>query len=349
MKATDFDFALPESFIAKKPVTPRDSCRLLVLHRDGSTEHRNFYHLPGYLQKGDLLLLNETKVLPARLTAGKPTGGKIELLLVRETGTNEWEVLSRRKYTGEIRLSEDVSGELYQGRLLKVRFRTGNGRVLRDRLAELGSMPLPPYIRRKPVEDDREWYQTVYASREGSIAAPTAGLHFTHELLSALEKAGVLIRFLTLHVGTGTFKPVRVENLEEHRMDGESFEIRRDLLETIREVKASGGRVVAVGTTTTRALEGFFSGTYDQMTGRNGNGTVSPRSATIQGTTDIFIRPGYQFRAVDSLITNFHLPGSTPLMLTSAFSGVKPLMDAYRLAVSMEYRFFSYGDAMLIL
>jgi len=360
MKATDFDFHLPGSLIAKRPATPRDSCRLLVLHRDGSIEHRRFFHLPGYLRKGDLLLLNETKVFPARLTGKKPTGGKIELLLVRETETDVWEVLSRQRYTGEIQLSEELSGELFQGKFLKLRSRSESVRNLRKRLWDLGSMPLPPYIKRKPEEKDKEWYQTVYASREGSIAAPTAGLHFTRELLSALEQTGVLVRFLTLHVGTGSFRPVRVENPEEHRMDEEFFEIGRDLLNTIRNVKESGGRLVAVGTTTTRAIEGFFSGRYERMGSEkrgNGDGETAflPRvpaslpRATVQGSTDIFIYPGYQFRAVDSLVTNFHLPGSTPLMLTSAFSGVGNLLAAYRSAVSMEYRFFSYGDAMLIL
>lgn len=368
MKATDFDFHLPESLIAKRPATPRDSCRLLVLHRDGSLEHRRFFHLPEYLRKGDLLLLNDTKVFPARLTGRKQTGGRIEVLLVRETGPDIWEVLTRERYTGEIQIAEELSGEMFQGKSLKFHSGTKHVRNFRKVLWTLGSMPLPPYIKRKPEEMDKEWYQTVYASREGSIAAPTAGLHFTGELLSALEEKGVLVRSLTLHVGTGTFKPIRVENPEEHRMDAEFFEIGSDLLETIREVKESGRRLVSVGTTTTRAIEGFLSGRFEdcnelsselgvesserkQMhpTPNSELRTLNSRNGSFRGKTDIFIYPGYQFRVVDSLITNFHLPGSTPLMLTSAFSGVRNLPNAYRSAVSMEYRFFSYGDAMLIL
>ncbi|MCL4476669.1 MAG: tRNA preQ1(34) S-adenosylmethionine ribosyltransferase-isomerase QueA [Nitrospirae bacterium] len=360
MKVTDFDFYLPESLIAKRPATPRDSCRLLVLHRDGSSEHRRFFHLPEYLRKGDLLLLNNTKVFPARLTGKKQTGGRIEVFLVRETEPGVWEVLTRERYTGEIQIAEELSGEMFQGRSLKFHSGAEHAWDFRKVLWNLGSMPLPPYIKRKPEEMDKEWYQTVYASREGSIAAPTAGLHFTSELLSTLKEKGVLVRSLTLHVGTGTFKLLRVENPEEHRMDAEFFEIGSDLLETIREVKESGRRLVSVGTTTTRAIEGFLSGRYRRIeTKKRGNGDrgsvllpsvpASPRHTRICGSTDIFIYPGYQFKAVDSLITNFHLPGSTPLMLTSAFSGVRNLLDAYRSAVSMEYRFFSYGDAMLIL
>ena len=372
MKVTDFDFPLPESLIAKRPATPRDSCRLLVLHRDGSLEHRRFFHLPEYLQRGDLLLLNDTKVFPARLTGKKQTGGRIEVLLVRETGPDTWEVLTRERYTGKIRITEELSGEMFEGRSLKFHSATERARNFRKVLWDLGSMPLPPYIRREPEERDKEWYQTVYASREGSIAAPTAGLHFTGELLSAIEEKGVLVRSLTLHVGTGTFTPMRVENPEEHRMDAEFFEIGGALLETIRDVKGSGGRVVSVGTTTTRAVEGFLSGRHEdcnELRSKEGvesskkeqmhpipnpdsaqaDRTLNSHNGSFIGKTDIFIYPGYQFKAVDSLLTNFHLPRSTPLMLTSAFSGMENLLDAYRSAVSMEYRFFSYGDAMLIL
>lgn len=368
MKTTDFDFQLPESLIAKRPATPRDNCRLLVLRRDGSLEHRRFFHLPEYLAKGDLLLLNNTKVFPAKLTGKKQTGGRLEMLLVRETEPGVWEVLTREKYTGKIQLSEEFSGEMFEGKSLK--FHTGAKNILdfRKALWNLGSMPLPPYIKRKPQEMDKEWYQTVYASREGSIAAPTAGLHFTRELLSALEEKGVIVRFLTLHVGIGTFKPIRVENPEEHSMDAELFEIDGDLLKTISKVKEYGGRLVSVGTTTTRAIEGFFSGRFkdcNELSSELGvesserkqmhpapNSklrTLNCCNGSFRGKTDIFIYPGYQFCAVDSLITNFHLPGSTPLMLTAAFSGIKNLLDAYLCAVSMEYRFFSYGDAMLIL
>ncbi len=370
MKATDFDFHLPESLIAKRPATPRDSCRLLVLQRDGSIEHRRFFHLPYYLHKGDLLLLNDTKVFPARLTGEKKTGGKMELLLVREAGPDVWEVLTRERYTGEIQVAGGFSGEMFEGKSLRLHSPAGHASNFREVLWNLGSMPLPPYIRRDPEERDREWYQTVYASREGSIAAPTAGLHFSRELLSTLEEKGVLVRSLTLHIGTGTFRPIRVENPNEHHMDAESFEIDHDLPETIREVKASGRRVVSVGTTTTRAIEGFVSGRYegcDKSTSESKQMHPTPNSrpgespeatelrtpnsqnGSFRGKTDVFIYPGFPFKVIDSLITNFHLPGSTPLMLTSAFSGAGNLLNAYRSAVSMEYRFFSYGDAMLIL
>jgi S-adenosylmethionine:tRNA ribosyltransferase-isomerase len=337
MKVTDFDFHLPGRLIADRPAVPRDSCRLLVLHRYGTVEHRRFSDLPEYLEEGDLLLLNNTKVFPARLTVTKQTGGKLEILFAKEREPDIWEVLSREKYTGRVFLSGRLLGEMSEGKA----FRIGPASDFRKTLWKDGLMPLPPYIKRKPDEADRESYQTVYAEREGSIAAPTAGLHFTDTLLGKLEEMGVLVRFLTLHVGTGTFKPVRAENLEEHAMDEECFELDRDLLNMIGRVRKSGKRLIAVGTTTTRAVEGFFSGRYNDC-GPTGNGSIT-------GRTDIFIYPGYRFRAVDSLITNFHLPGSTPLMLTTALSGRKELLEAYGKAVSMEYRFFSYGDAMLVL
>jgi S-adenosylmethionine:tRNA ribosyltransferase-isomerase len=361
MKGTDFDFHLPESLIAKRPATPRDSCRLLVLRRDGTLEHRKFFHLPEYLHEGDLLLLNDTKVFPARLTGKKRTGGKIELLVVRETGPDVWEVLTRERYSGRIQISEEFSGELLDGRYLKFHPATEEAGKFREVLWNIGSMPLPPYIKREPEERDREWYQTVYASREGSIAAPTAGLHFTAGLLSAIEAKGVLIRSLTLHVGTGTFRPVRVDDPQEHRMDAEAFEIDRSLPDMIKAVKESGRRLVSVGTTTTRAIEGFLSGRYkdcSELSPESGQlhqatgfafRAPNPCHGSFRGETDIFIYPGYRFMAVDSLLTNFHLPGSTPLLLTSALSGAENLLDAYRSAMGMKYRFFSYGDAMLVL
>jgi S-adenosylmethionine:tRNA ribosyltransferase-isomerase len=337
MKATDFDFPLPGCLIADRPAVPRDSCRLLVLHRDSSLEHRRFSDLQEYLDEGDLLLLNDTKVFPAKLMGSKQTGGKLEILFVKETSLDVWEVLTRERYTGKVFISKRLLGEMFHGMSLKLE----PGTDLRKILWEDGLMPLPPYIKRNPDEIDRDSYQTVYAEKEGSIAAPTAGLHFTDPLLKEIEKKGVLIRFLTLHVGSGTFKPIRAGNLEEHTMDEEYFEVDRDLLETITRVKESGKRLIAVGTTTTRAVEGFFSARYVDCD-HSGNGS-------IRGRTDIFIYPGHRFRAVDSLITNFHLPGSTPLLLTSALSGIRNLLDAYSRAVFMEYRFFSYGDAMLIL
>lgn len=342
MKVTDLDFPLPESLIASRPVLPRDTCRLLVLHRDGSVEHTRFSNLPEFLRKGDLLLLNNTKVFPARLTGIKRTGGRIELLLVRELEPGLWEVLTREKYSGSVFISEELSGDLFQGRSLRI---SAHQSDFMNTVWKTGSMPLPPYIKRKPEEMDKEWYQTVYAEHVGSIAAPTAGLHFTDGLIAGLEKKGVLIRFLTLHVGTGTFKPVRVKTVEEHSMDAEYFEIDKSLMDTIDKVKGSGKRVIAVGTTTTRAIEGFSSDRWKPV----GENRGSSKNGYIQGVSDIFIYPGYPFKVVDSLITNFHLPRSTPLLLTSALCGVKNLMNAYQSALSIGYRFFSYGDAMLVL
>jgi len=339
MKVTEFDFCLPDSLIAKDPQIPRDACRLLVLRRNTKDiEHRRFYDLPEFLFQGDLLLLNNTKVFPARLRGSKQTGGKIELLLVKELEPNVWEVLSRGSYTGRVRMSGGLSGEVRDGKAIKFDVNEGESH---DYLWRAGEMPLPPYIKRMPSEADKEWYQTVYADEMGSIAAPTAGLHFTRELLGNLERKGVLVRCLTLHVGTGTFKPVAAEDVEDHTMDMERFEIRREVIETVQKVKQAGRRVIAVGTTTTRAIEGFMSGMQ----------TVADASqnGSLRGATGIFIYPGYRFRVLDSLVTNFHLPRSTPFMLTSAFCGTEKLMDAYRGAMSESYRFFSYGDAMLIL
>ncbi len=337
MKVSDFDFDLPPGLIADRPSMPRDSCRLLVLHRDDHIEHRTFSDLPEYLDDGDVLLVNNTKVFPARLTAAKRTGGKLDILFVREEEPGVWEVLTRERYTGQVFLAGMPLGEMFEGKHLTIR----QDNDLRITLWKEGLMPLPPYIRRRPDEADRESYQTVYAEREGSIAAPTAGLHFTDALIEKLREKGVIVCFLTLHVGTGTFKPIRVADLEEHVMDEESFELDSVLPGRITRAKESGRRLVAVGTTTTRAIEGFLSGRY-----RDG----APSSdGAVRGSTDIFIYPGYRFRVVDSLITNFHLPGSTPLMLTSALAGRKRLLSAYDRAISLKYRFFSYGDAMLIL
>jgi S-adenosylmethionine:tRNA ribosyltransferase-isomerase len=334
MKAADFDFHLPEGLIAKKPSDKRGLSRLLVLHRNGEIEHRTFSNLPAYLNEGDLLLLNNTKVFPARLTGIKPTGGRFEFLLVKEIGIDKWEILSRGKYRGEISIAEGFSANIEN--------QTALFSYPGDLMANLwryGDMPLPPYIKRKPETADREWYQTVYAEKEGSIAAPTAGLHFTGELIGTIKDKGVNVRSLTLHVGIGTFKLIKTENLNEHSMDSEYFEIREEIIEEIKKTKASGKRVFSVGTTTTRAIEGYMSGKYSP---------IHPPQP-ICGHTNIFIYPGYKFKVVDSLITNFHLPRSTPLMLASAFCGAEKLRGAYSAAVSQKYRFFSYGDAMLIL
>jgi len=368
-KAADFDFHLPEGLIAKKPAEKRDSARLLVLSRKGEIEHRIFNSLPEYLNEGDLLLLNNTKVFPARLTGIKPTGGRVEFLIVREIGVDKWGILCRKKYRGKLSIAEGFSAEIEDG---AASF-SYHGDFM-ENVWRCGEMPLPPYIKRKPEAGDREWYQTVYSKKEGSIAAPTAGLHFTEELIDRIKDKGAQVRYLTLHVGPGTFKLIAAENLNEHPMDAEYFEIEKELVDEIKRTKASGRRVFSVGTTTTRAIEGYMSGKWqpankkgprvgvsvnsdsvsEKLTLKTDTDTnLSPRnlepSSLIKGSTNIFIYPGYEFRVVDSLITNFHLPRSTPLMLTSAFCSAEKLREAYRIAVSHKYRFFSYGDAMLIL
>jgi S-adenosylmethionine:tRNA ribosyltransferase-isomerase len=335
MKAAEYDFFLPEALIAARPLERRDGSRLLVLRGDGTCEHKHFFELTSLLNAGDMLVINKTKVFPARMIATKPSGGRIDILFVREVSPGIWDIMSRGSYTGHIELFGTLKAQVSEGK--RAVFENNAG--LRDLLWERGEMPLPPYIRRRPDEKDRETYQTVYAEVEGSIAAPTAGLHFTKELLGALTAKAVKIRSVTLHVGTGTFRTVKADDIREHRMDSELFELEPELIEEIREVKRRGNRVIAVGTTTTRALEGFLSGRCE----------VVSSNGTIRGTTDIFIYEGYRPKAVDALITNFHLPRSTPLMLASVFSGRERLLHAYEEAISRRYRFFSYGDAMLVL
>jgi S-adenosylmethionine:tRNA ribosyltransferase-isomerase len=365
MRLSDFDFELPRGAIAERPSGERDKSRLLVVRRDGTLEHRLFSDLPEYLSQGDLLLLNNTKVFPARVTALKPTGGTIDILLVKKVDPVTWEVLCRSTFNGPVTVGGAVEAELWTERQVMeegagqaerarkfMRFLPGLGTEVRDVIGRHGLMPLPPYIRRKPDSSDRERYQTVYAEKEGSIAAPTAGLHFTRSLLDALEARGVIVRALTLHVGIGTFRPITCDEVEAHKMDAEYFDLGWSVPDDIRAVKASGRRVCAVGTTATRAIEAVAVNRYrpcrsehappEDQEGVGLNGT-------IRGWTDLFIRPGYSFKAVDSLITNFHLPRSTPLMLASALCGRERLLGAYNEAITKGYRFFSYGDAMLIL
>ena len=351
MKVTDFDFLLLEDLIAKRPLKEQADSRLLVLHRDGIIEHKKFSDLPLYLNKGDMLIINNTKVFPARLTGFKKNGGKIDILLIREKdGNNAWEVLSRGRFTGILKISEELQLELHNGKTAHFKY---SGDFM-DIIWKYGNMPLPPYIRRQPDELDKKTYQTIFAKKEGSIAAPTAGLHFTHTLLKEIASRGIIVRELTLHIGTGTFKPIRTEYLEEHSMDAECFEINKGLISEINKIKASGKRIISVGTTTTRALEGYMNGGYTNSNPpyppflKRGKGRFqSPKF--LKGYTNIFIYPGYKFRVIDSLITNFHLPGSTPLMLVSALCGFEKLMNAYEEAIVRRYRFLSYGDAMLIL
>lgn len=335
MKTAEYDYFLPEELIATRPLERRDRSRLLVLHRDGKIEHKRFYELPSFLNAGDMLLINNSKVFPARLFGYKPTGGRLEILLVSEVSPGLWNILAKEKYTGSLRISENLTAHITEGKT--ARFESYIDFM--SLIWKEGEMPLPPYIKRQPDETDKERYQTVYAEVEGSIAAPTAGLHITRELLDNLTSKFILVRTITLHVGIGTFRPVKTVDLENHRMGEEFFEISSDLISEIEQVKKSGNRIIAVGTTTTRAIEGYLSGRCKTF---SANGT-------IKGSTDIFIYEGYRFRAVDSLITNFHLPHSTPLMLTAVLVGREKLLSAYKAAIAMRYRFFSYGDAMLVL
>ncbi len=363
MKTADFDFPLPEDSIASRPCERRDHSRLLVLNGDGSVEHRRFFQIPEYLSTGDMLLVNNTKVLPARLFGRKKSGGKLDILLLRPVGDGlTWQVLVRGTYEGRLTVAGAVEADLWSEevsaqngaprpgtpRTRYLRFANTRAAQIEEFLERYGSMPLPPYIKRPPDQDDKTAYQTVYAESKGSIAAPTAGLHFTASLLQSIHDKGVLIRKITLHVGPGTFRPITTDMLSDHRMDLEHFEFDSSLVSEMEQVKESGRRIVAVGTTTTRAIEGFLSGAYRS----SGNGhTLVPVSGNgrVKGSTDVFIHPGYAFKAVDSLITNFHLPRSTPLMLVAALAGRIRMLDAYREAIAMGYRFFSYGDAMLIL
>lgn len=339
MKVEDFDYDLPPELIAQVPVEPRDHSRLLVLHRDGGAmEHVHFYDLPRYLRAGDVLVINETRVIPARLFGQKETGGRVEILLLRPLSDRTWEALvrpgRRLKPGARVIFSDELAARVVKtlpdgNRLLEFDCR-GDFAELLDRL---GRVPLPPYITAELADPER--YQTVYGRERGSAAAPTAGLHFTPELLAEIERMGVDIARLTLHVGLGTFRPVKVERVEDHVMHEEYYAVSAAAAERINAARARGGRVIAVGTTSVRTLE-----------------TVADESGAVhagEGWTGIFIYPGYRYRAVDAMITNFHLPKSTLLMLVSAFAGRDLIMTAYREAVAERYRFFSFGDAMLIL
>ncbi|WP_138860325.1 tRNA preQ1(34) S-adenosylmethionine ribosyltransferase-isomerase QueA [Exiguobacterium mexicanum] len=340
MNVNDYDFDLPEELIAQVPLLDRTSSRLLVLDRDtGDIEHRHFRDVLDYLQAGDALVVNDSRVLPARLFGAKQeTGGKVELLLLKQTEDDVWEALvkpAKKVRVGAIvefgngLLRAECVEELPEGGR---RFKFDYDGIFYEILDELGTMPLPPYIREQL--DDQDRYQTVYARERGSAAAPTAGLHFTEELLAAAEAKGVKLIPLTLHVGLGTFRPVTADTIEEHTMHSEYFELSAASAEALRDVRASGGRVFAVGTTSTRTLETIV---------RDHGGFVES-----SGWTDIFIYPGVELKAIDGLITNFHLPKSTLVMLVSAFASRDIILNAYRTAVQERYRFFSFGDAMLI-
>ena len=339
MNKSDFDFYLPEELIAQTPLEKRDNSRLLHLDKNtGKIEHKHFYDIKQYVHPGDCLVLNDSRVLPARLIGTRPTGGAVELVLLKDLGDNCWECLSRpgRKTkpgqelifgNGELTA---VVQDLTQGgnRIVKFDYKG----IFLEILERLGKMPLPPYI--KEELQDSERYQTVYSKELGSAAAPTAGLHFTKELLSEIEDMGVSICCVTLHVGLGTFRPVKAENIEDHDMHSEFCIIPEDTAKTVNDTKKAGGRVIAVGTTSCRTLESF---TTD-------DGVLQATS----GWTNIFIYPGYKFKCIDALITNFHLPESTLIMLVSALAGRECILNAYKTAVNEKYRFFSFGDAMFI-
>jgi S-adenosylmethionine:tRNA ribosyltransferase-isomerase len=344
MHLNQFDYNLPQELIAQQPTEKREESRLMVLNREtGTIEHRRFYHILDYLNPGDCLVLNDSKVLPARLYGEKSeTGAKVEFLLTKRIDGDVWETMvrpGRRLKPGDIvRFSREPLVEAtildygddgtrivefkYEGRFLEV-------------LQQVGEMPLPPYIQRESREEDRERYQTVYSQAEGSVAAPTAGLHFTQDLLEMARAKGVNLAYLTLHVGIGTFRPVKCEMIEEHKMHFEEYEISDEAAAIINRTKLEGGKIISVGTTSTRTLESAVGLDGDVKAGT--------------GRTNIFIYPGYQFRVIDRLITNFHLPKSTLLMLVSALYDRERILEAYGIAVAERYRFFSFGDAMLIL
>ncbi|MGV3078932.1 tRNA preQ1(34) S-adenosylmethionine ribosyltransferase-isomerase QueA [Streptococcus sp. 32226D021BW] len=341
MNTADFDFELPEELIAQVPLEKRDSSRLLILdHQKKTMVDSHFDHIIDQLNPGDALVMNNTRVLPARLYGYKPeTNGHVELLLLKNTQGDQWEVLAKPAKRlkvgttvafGDGRLTATIIEELeHGGRIVEFAYEG----IFLEVLESLGEMPLPPYIHEKL--EDRERYQTVYAKENGSAAAPTAGLHFTQELLEKIEAKGVKLVYLTLHVGLGTFRPVSVDNLDEHEMHSEFYNLSAEAAQTLNQVKAAGGRIVAVGTTSIRTLETI------------GN-KFDGRLEADAGWTNIFIKPGYEFRIVDAFSTNFHLPKSTLVMLVSAFAGREFVLEAYKHAVEEGYRFFSFGDAMFL-
>ena len=339
MKKSDFYFDLPEELIAQTPLQQRDRSRLMLLDKQtGAISHRHFYELPELLRKGDCLIMNDSRVLPARLLGSRLSGGSVELVLLRDLGESRWECLSRpgRKTKpgtqlqfGDGELMAEVEAVAEGGNRI-VRFHYDG--IFLEVLERLGKMPLPPYI--KEELQDAERYQTVYSRELGSAAAPTAGLHFTEELLDSIRAKGIRTGFVTLHVGLGTFRPVKEEEIEDHDMHSEFCMVPEETAALINETRANGGRVIAVGTTSCRTLESFAAE----------DGSIQPGARW----TNIFIYPGYRFKCIDALITNFHLPESTLIMLVSALAGRENVLNAYRSAVAEGYRFFSFGDAMLI-
>lgn len=346
MKIDEFDYELPKELIAQKPSEKRDICRMMVLDRQEETiEHKHFYDVIDYLNPGDCLVLNNSKVLPARLFGEKEgTGAKVEFLLIKRIEGDRWETMvkpgKRLKPGDSVTFSDHFRADILDygpdgTRIAEFRY---DG-IFMERLEELGKMPLPPYIERESTLEDKDMYQTVYCKEEGSVAAPTAGLHFTEELLQKAQDKGVRLAYVTLHVGIGTFRPVKCENVEDHHMHFEEYFVDEETAKTINETIIEGGRIISVGTTSTRTLES--AAYHDETFGRN-------LIRAGEGSTGIFIYPGYEFKVVDALITNFHLPKSTLLMLISALYDREKILEAYQAAVEEKYRFFSYGDAMLI-
>jgi len=346
MKTSDFDYELPPELIAQEPAPRRDQSRMMVLRRqDGTLEHRRFGDIVEFLREGDLLVVNDTRVIPARVYGRKAaSGGKVEILLLEETAPGIWDILlhaSRRPKVGSVILFGDGLASatlLADGEKGRASIRIESARPWLDVVAEIGEPPLPPYIKRSEVRDqksDRERYQTVYAKYPGAVAAPTAGLHFTEEIFQTLEKRGVKKATVTLHVGLGTFRPVDAEEVDQHRMEAERYTVTEEAAAAIRACKARGGRVVAVGSTSVRTLE-----------------TVAAEHGEVvacSGRSDLFIRPPYAFKVTDVMLTNFHLPRSTLIMMVSALATRELILKAYAEAVRERYRFFSYGDCMLIL
>lgn len=350
MRIDEFDYNLPEELIAQYPSKERDKCRLMVLNReDGSLSHEMFYDIIDHLREGDCMVFNSSKVIPARLFGTKiSTGVPVEFLLVkRKNNPDEWETMVRpgRRLKPGDRVAFGEGSNQIEAEIIS--YGDGGTRIVKfyydgifmERLEELGKMPLPPYIDRESEEEDKEMYQTVYADKPGSVASPTAGLHFTEELLEKVKAKGVKLEFVTLHVGIGTFRPVKVENIEDHKMHFEEYSISEETADSINASILSGNRIISVGTTSTRTLESaaFKDEKSDKFLVKSGG-----------GSTGIFIYPGYEFKIVNALVTNFHLPKSTLIMLISALYNREKILEAYEVAVKEKYRFFSYGDAMLI-
>ena len=342
MKTEDFDYSLPKSLIAQYPAPERGTSRLMVVHREtGAIEHRSFKEVSHHLKPGDLLVINNTRVLPARLVGRKETGGRCEVLLLPQWNgaSGEWKTLVKgirnAATPSRVHFEQGVEAEIKEVCDGKATIRFFGRDSIPDILQRIGHIPLPPYIKRPDEPPDRTRYQTVFAERDGSVAAPTASLHFTEELTQSLKETGVSIVPITLHIGPGTFKPVKTKAVEDHAMEAEWTEISEEAARKIERTRRDGGRIFAVGTTVTRALESF----------------CSPEGEITPGVkySSLFIYPPYRFRIVDGMVTNFHLPQSTLVMLVSAFAGKDLLMRAYREAVELNYRFYSYGDAMLIL